>query len=345
MTKTEKTIQKLNKNNVSVPEALATTTARLYEQTGLLQANDEGLLFLNAFGEKNTIKKNIISFIEKERNTVVVTSLNGHGWTFTNVEYPDAIVEVIEQFISQNRSDFEILLNKFNPVPQEGLKTTVYDEVYECPECGESVSFKNYHYIEVSKDNKELKELLLKENEEFFEGVCPKCGNKIKLTYPLQYVDTEKQLQIVLLPDRHLWIDDLLKHVSDFHVREGYTTRLTTNFSYLNETIKLFDEGLDDRLMQLFKLSCWLDFIHSDPKFENAVSVYQWYISSRNGQKTLLFVYRLNDETETTTWDAPDSYYEEIKEHYEKSLSQTKPFEIVSYNWAVREMLRTGGDF
>ena len=119
-----------------------------------------------------------------------------------------------------------------------------------CPNCGHAQEFTSWHSINVSLDPD--KKTALK-NGTLTRFTCVQCGHESELNYPMLYHDPAHQFMIWMRADGTGGDTDLGELlVGDFLNR--YRLRLVSSRNELVEKIHVFDEGLDDRFLELFKV-------------------------------------------------------------------------------------------
>ena len=120
-----------------------------------------------------------------------------------------------------------------------------------CPACGNEQTFVMWSSVNVSLDS-DLKEKVL--SGELVDFCCEKCEETSRVVYPLLYHDMEQNLMIWLMPGDEPPADGpggpggLMNKVS-----EGYQYRWVQSYNELVEKIYIFDAGVDDRALELFK--------------------------------------------------------------------------------------------
>lgn len=208
-----------------------------------------------------------------------------------------------------------------------------------CPKCGATITHSYYQFYEVTKEEQAIKKQLLKERSKFFEAKCPKCGVSASIQYPLQYIDTEKKLNIYLMPIGHPDENKFFDQVEKFNTRPGFITRLVADGDALVDKISVFDANLDDRVVELSKVLLWGDLCEQQPKYENAECNVQWFIHSDNNKEyenTILFGYEMNGKRDSVILALDDDYYQNIKKHFEPifPLMKKVTFDEVNRKWA-----------
>ncbi|MDO5845907.1 MAG: CpXC domain-containing protein [Methanocorpusculum sp.] len=136
-------------------------------------------------------------------------------------------------------------------------KDTVIDENIEdsivCPECGHEQELSVMPSVNVTLDP-EMREKVL--SGDLFLFTCEKCGFSGFAGFPFIYEDKETNggFLIYLEPeceDRAVGIEG---DVADQVLLQNMTMRLVTNLNELKEKIFIFEAGLDDRVVELFKM-------------------------------------------------------------------------------------------
>lgn len=130
-----------------------------------------------------------------------------------------------------------------------------------CPKCGNKDDFKIWESINVQIDP-QMKEQVMNKNAFLFK--CPGCGEQTYVMYTLLYHDMDKKLMIYLLPDDENEIKTAAEMMSGMSgetllpdisaVTAGYSYRIVTNITELQEKICISDAGYDDRVIEVIKV-------------------------------------------------------------------------------------------
>ena len=121
---------------------------------------------------------------------------------------------------------------------------------FTCSGCGANHQANVYPLINVS-DNPDLKAKVL--DGTLFVWECPVCGRANLARYTTLYHDPEQKLLILLSdgnPDNE---QALVKAFAQSGETEGYTARLVNATGDLIEKVKIFEAGLDDRVIEMCK--------------------------------------------------------------------------------------------
>ena len=204
-----------------------------------------------------------------------------------------------------------------------------------CPKCGKAQSFLVYDSVCVSLFSGHKEKELIKQFK-FFKHKCILCGLNIELSYPCLYHDTKRKLMIWLVPvgieNEQELLDDILKS----RVLDGYTTRLVASDLELIDKIEIFDEGLDDRVIEICKILMYGDICKADPKYEAYELNAATYHKNHGVQHTIMYHSTLRGEKATFALQLSQEYYDNIRKAFSKVLSDMpcEKYEVVNENWA-----------
>ena len=121
-----------------------------------------------------------------------------------------------------------------------------------CPACRHEQDFKVYRVINGTK-SPDLKQQLLTGRLTFL--TCSSCGERTPVSYPLLYHDMDKKYSIYLMPDTKdkTRDEEIIRSVRE-EVIGRHTCRRVRSHNELLEKINVFDDGLDDRFLEIVKL-------------------------------------------------------------------------------------------
>lgn len=129
----------------------------------------------------------------------------------------------------------------------------------KCPKCGQMSEVTVWNSITVS-DSVDLKQDLLSGKINMFR--CPSCSYSALMPTPMLYHDENKKLMISFSPCN----DEVLKHQLFDNVQksskesgeleklEGYNLRFVADYNELLEKILIFDNGMNDKTIEVLKL-------------------------------------------------------------------------------------------
>lgn len=136
----------------------------------------------------------------------------------------------------------------------------------ECPKCGKKQKFEVHDSINVTLDP-DLSDKLL--DGSIFNIKCDSCGYEESTLYPILYNNMEKKYMIQLCPPEEVDHYKEMFNVGNemmakqFSISDDYKYRIVSNLNDLLEKIFIFNEDLDDRIIELMKLDV-LDELEDD---------------------------------------------------------------------------------
>lgn len=208
-----------------------------------------------------------------------------------------------------------------------------------CPVCGATIVHTGRQLYEVSNNNQSAKKKFLDEGRKCFMSHCPKCGLDVLFAYPVQYIDTEEKLNIYLMPVGHPEENEFFDNIFRYDTRPGFTTRLVADVDALVDKIRVFEVGLDDRVVEICKVLKWGDLCEEKPKYANAVCYSQWFLPSENDKEHvnyLAYGYEINGKTDSIIIELSSDFYEGVKKFFASTFYNMKLglFEEVNKAWA-----------
>ena len=176
-----------------------------------------------------------------------------------------------------------------------------------CPECGHEQELHIIPTVNVTLDP-EMREKVL--SGEIFLFTCEKCGFSGFAGYPFIYEDKETAggFLIYLEPDceeREVGVDG---DVADQVLLQNMTMRLVTTVNELKEKIFIFESGLDDRVLELFKTLA-LSKMHADKAEEIPDELRFTGIDGTEEEKKVFFA-AFNDGRYLGVLELPYSLYQ-----------------------------------
>ena len=117
-----------------------------------------------------------------------------------------------------------------------------------CAGCGATPQFTAWESLNVTLDPNQKDALLKGELTRF---TCDECGWSGQVVHPLLYHDMQQQFMVWLTPDGGKRDADTARFPGSM---PDYRFRRVADLNELREKVYLFDEGLDDRQMEVLKL-------------------------------------------------------------------------------------------
>ena len=122
--------------------------------------------------------------------------------------------------------------------------STISEISVKCHRCSIESRAMAYSSINVG-ENPELKESVM--NGSIFVHECPHCGEKSLLTIPVVYIDPAGRFIIFYSTN------DMAVEAPEEGAFAGFSIRHVREIGELIEKVKIFDAGLDDRVIELCK--------------------------------------------------------------------------------------------
>lgn len=136
-----------------------------------------------------------------------------------------------------------------------------HEEKIKCKDCGCEFDITVYESVNGAFDPEAQKKLL---QGELFSHTCPECGRVISLSYPMLYHDMDNRFMIHLCPTGED-VNECIKNIKEAQkkidaqfpekrMEKPYTIRIVNNENSIREKSVIFENGLDDRIIELLKL-------------------------------------------------------------------------------------------
>lgn len=207
-----------------------------------------------------------------------------------------------------------------------------HEEMVKCSKCGHEDGFVIWQSLNATL-NPEAKADMMESC--LFEHKCPKCGHVDSYTYDLLYHDMESMLMIQLceseecVADYIAMFDDLSKKTDDLiKMDDDYTLRLVNSRNNLREKVYIFDQGLDDRIIELMKLFIRFDISQENPEHE----VDEIFLEIRDDVPTRFAICLTDGQWGSVPFN--QDVYDRIKEEMIDPEDNGKRDYIVNMQWA-----------
>lgn len=191
------------------------------------------------------------------------------------------------------------------------------EEIIECPKCGKEHPFVVHESINTTIDP-DLKAAVMDGSAFLFE--CPTCGEKTIFNYGFLYHQMEDKI-FICYADSDKMAEDFYKMFTgdndkvtfEFFIKNDYIIRIVRSQSELLEKIRIFDLGLDDRIIETLKLFALVSFMKSNP---NCVKVELFYFKEGNED----FVQIVVDNKPHSIAKIPGDLYDHLCDKYLKMI-------------------------
>ncbi len=214
------------------------------------------------------------------------------------------------------------------------------EAVITCPKCHQEHPFTTWDSVNVTLDP-EKKEAVLNGSAFLFE--CPDCGEKTMINYRMLYHDMERNIMIqyAVSDDEAVEAYNSLTDNGPASMigslKSDYILRIVRTQNELCEKIRIFDAGLDDRIIELAKLFM-LAHYQQDYADEKPIEIY----FTKEEEKNILIVY-VGGEYKGG-YVMPDDFYDKIYKGYvDKIPDIRKDGLFIDRQWAIETISQEKG--
>ncbi|MBR2559583.1 MAG: CpXC domain-containing protein [Firmicutes bacterium] len=210
-----------------------------------------------------------------------------------------------------------------------------------CEGCGNEIYVGIKEFVDVT-DNPADKQALL--DGTFFVTTCRECGDRILVEYPIMYVDRDKKLTVYMLPGGGPEVLEQLNSlpVPEKDVDPEAVFRLVTNGTDLIEKILIFDNGRDDRLIELYKLVLagkiredWPDVTGDD----------LLYYSENGSEFFIVWDEDLDPGSEKLTIILDEELYQRLIDDFSEAVAlEPNKYALVDQEWIEERATVEGGE-
>lgn len=197
----------------------------------------------------------------------------------------------------------------------------------KCPKCDKHSDFIMWESLNADLNPKQKQQLL---DGTLFRFVC-ECGYTAKVDYAMLYHDMTHQAMVYYVSEDAVekteeMFSDIQKH--DEFEMQGYRNRIVTTQNALREKAIIFDSELDDRVIEIIKLFCYVQAQDKYPDMQ--INDILFFIS--DGKWMLQFLGSDN----MTAGITPD-FYDKIRIKYVEQLSAQENCGLhINQEWALR---------
>lgn len=210
-----------------------------------------------------------------------------------------------------------------------------------CPKCGKQHPFGVWSSINTKLDP-EMKQKVKDRSAFLFE--CPSCKAKTYVDYGLLYHQMEDKIMIYYVATEQdaAEADRALKALDgddptgmmEGVTRGDYLIRVVRSQHALREKISIFDEGLDDRIIEIFKVHVFALIQKDHPEFKNVEMI---YLRDADEQKN--YIHIIADGKPRGVSEIPPKFYQELCIRYAAqlpSIRESGPY--IDRDWAMSIM-------
>lgn len=207
------------------------------------------------------------------------------------------------------------------------------ERTIKCPKCGKEFTVTVWNSINLS-ENPELKAKVL--SGEVFKATCEDCKATAYLEYNMLYHDDDNDMMLHLVSgelteeqviDSYIKATDVLKIA-----REEYIMRITRSPEQLREKVYIFDQGLDDRAIEIMKL-----VILSKIRGEVKEDIEEIILRVEPEGEPKVFLFRTADKKIGSVPFISELYEDIENKHFSDSPRGRQDY-VVNYIWASEFM-------
>lgn len=204
-------------------------------------------------------------------------------------------------------------------------------EKITCPNCEAKNDFIVWQSLNGDIDPEAKQQLL---NGTLFNFKCKKCGYESKVNYPILYHDMKHNVMIHCVPEEE--VEEAYKgfieseNAIDIKL-PNYTKRIVTNHNSLREKAIIFENELDDRIIEIIKLFHLAKVSEQIPD-ANITDVF-FYMSDDKYFFDFLGGQRFTSEI-------PLTMYKDIKNMFAERLKDESDLFFVGTGWAHEFLMK-----
>ncbi len=193
-----------------------------------------------------------------------------------------------------------------------------------CPGCGKELEFTLWQSINTETEN--AREDII--SGKLFDVVCPDCGYKARVQYPILFSDLEHNTWIWYYPEDRA---DEAMPLIEAAKEKGVRCRLVHTQEALSEKAAMFSIDLDDRIVEVMKLAAGVQVSEALPGCKLGPTVF-----ALNNENKPCFLFRVDDKT--NFMDMYMDEYEEFSRIFGPMLSLTDNDTVIDARWALNFM-------
>lgn len=205
-----------------------------------------------------------------------------------------------------------------------------------CPKCNRTSHFTMWRSINTTLDP-EMKQSVRDASAFLFK--CPHCGNITHVEYGFLYHQMEDQIMIHVATSEEsaqevlemLFGNQLADMMKDFRMESHYLTRVVRSQNELREKLTILDNGLDDRIMELYKVFLLAHYQEKNPDVEKIVLLY--FHEDDNHQGVQIFA----NDIPSGAFEFSPEMYQRVADSFLSSLVDIRDQEpVVDRQWALK---------
>lgn len=199
------------------------------------------------------------------------------------------------------------------------------DVTLTCPHCKKEHPHTLTPFIDLKKQPKQRLGIL---TDSLFSVTCPACKKQYTVLHELLVVEETTKWAIMLIPNtEHEQVDG---KVTGREGLDNYTLRLVSTTASLKEKLLIWEQGLDDRTVELCKL--YLSLQLQEPDYQ------LFFTEQRKEEKTLYFTVLGQDGSLEGSISCEYGLYSQLHENAASFPLQEGYFIRVDSQWAEKNI-------
>lgn len=208
-----------------------------------------------------------------------------------------------------------------------------------CPKCNKTQKVKVWDSINVNLDTEQKENIM---SGKLFKFICDECGFTTRVEYPCLYHDMDKNLMIYCIPnfsgDTKI-LDKMLNKLKSDSLEnsiKNYEFRVVKDTNKLAEKIKIFDEELDDRVIEIIKIINRSFFLKKYPEKE-----IEEILFNKNSEGSYVAQILIKDGTVAFMPISEEMINVILEKHKEllKEEKKEKGFVLIDEVWAYNKIM------
>ena len=208
-----------------------------------------------------------------------------------------------------------------------------------CPKCNKTQKVKVWDSINVNLDTEQKENIM---SGKLFKFICDECGFTTRVEYPCLYHDMDKNLMIYCIPnfsgDTKI-LDKMLNKLKSDSLEnsiKNYEFRVVKDTNKLAEKIKIFDEELDDRVIEIIKIINRSFFLKKYPEKE-----IEEILFNKNSEGSYVAQILIKDGTVAFMPISEEMINDILEKHKEllKEEKKEKGFVLIDEVWAYNKIM------
>lgn len=206
-----------------------------------------------------------------------------------------------------------------------------------CPACQMDSDFIMWESINTMLDP-EMKSAV--RDRSAFLFTCPKCGTKNYIDYGFLYHQMEDHIMI-----HYANSDENAKEIYDLVTGKTmpemmkemfdseYLIRIVRSQNELQEKLAIFDSGLDDRIIEIFKIFLLAKYQEDHPEIRQNIKLLYFTDGGKH------FIQVIADDNPAGIAEIPMDFYEKLKSDYSSKLPDIRKDEpFIDRQWAIETL-------